>query len=142
MGHLLAFRDDGVPHPDAMPDSTSASSSPELSGAERLRQERAQYTIRSSSAPQSDSDGDFGIWDDKSASPGQSAPLSYAEAVADGNALPPGRGKAASVQHVDVTSQSTCNNAVAAAILDILHDGVSNATHDKRNSSTAARLVL
>lgn len=112
-------------HEAAMANSSLASSSPELSGADRLRQERAQYSIRSSSATQSDSDDDIGTFDDELASTAQSASLLYAETAAGSAALPPRPGMAASAQQdVKASSQAGRNNAVAAAILNMLHDGV------------------
>lgn len=109
-------------HEAAMANSSLASSSPELSGADRLRQERAQYSIRSSSATQSDSGDDFGTLDDELASTGQSASLLYSETAAGSAALP--RVAALAQQDVKASSQAGCNNAVAAAILNMLHEGV------------------
>lgn len=122
-----------------MANSSLAISSPELSGADRLRQERAQYSTRSSSATQSDSDDDIGTFDDELASTGQSASLLYAETAAGSTAVLPRPGVAASAQQdVKASSQAGCNNAVAAAILNMLHDGVTIVlTSNNKHSCTA-----
>ena len=112
-----------------MSEAGAARLSIELSGVDRLKQERALYTVRSVSDTQSDSDDEYPWTHDRDETVAMPAGLQDSAAGTGSSSVPQSAkfalgNSVSGLQEVQGHAQAVNTDPMAAAVLHMMHDGL------------------